>query len=232
METVLITGANRGLGLEFVRQYNAADWRVFACCREPTGAAARDLNMLAGVSGRRVTVHRLDVANHAQVDQLAQSLKRETIDVLINNAGVQGPSEDFGKTDYKRFAQTLATNVLAPMKVAEAFADHLAASQRKVLATISSRMGSIGLTAGDTAFAYRTSKAAANMVAKNLAGLLGPRGITVLALSPGWVKTDMGGANATLDAPTSVAAVRAIIARATIAESGKFLHYDGTELPW
>src|SRR5438552_5419028 len=130
MTTILITGANRGLGLEFVRQCSAAGWRVFACCRKPDGAGA--LKEIAAPG--RVSVHRLDVADHAQIESLARELRNEPIDILLNNAGIYGPKEaKFGKTDYKAWAEVFAVNVMGPMKMAECFVDNVARSERKVI---------------------------------------------------------------------------------------------------
>ena len=232
MDSVLITGANRGIGFEFTKQFYDAGWRVFACCRDPAAENSRDLNMLAGWSSRYVTVHRLDVTKHDEVDALAKRLEPEIIDIVINNAGVNGPKQPFGDTDYELWAESMATNVFGPMKMAEAFVDHVARSERKIIATVSSRMGSITQAAGDQRHTYRSSKTAVNMVMKNLAEYVADRGITTVSFSPGWVKTEMGGPGATVEIDETVTGMRSILEKLTSADSGKFIHYDGTELPW
>ena len=232
MDSVLVTGANRGIGFEFTKQFYDAGWRVFACCRDPAAEHSRDLNMLAGWSSRHVTVHRLDVTKHDEVYELAKRLEPETIDIVINNAGVNGPKQTFGDTDYELWADAMATNVFGPMRMAEAFVEHVSRSERKIIATISSRLGSLTQAEADGRHHYRSSKTAVNMVMKNLAGYVADRGITTISFSPGWVKTEMGGAGATIEPEETVSGMRSILERITPADSGKFFHYDGTELPW
>ena len=232
MDSVLITGANRGIGFEFTKQYYDAGWRVFACCRDPAAEYYRDLNLLAGWSSRYVTVHRLDVTKHDEVATLAKRLEPETIDIVINNAGVNGPKQPFGETDYDLWAEAMATNVFGPMRIAEAFVEHVARSNRKIIATVSSRLGSIALAEADQRHHYLSSKAAVNMVNKNLAGYVADRGIIAISFSPGWVKTEMGGDGATVAPFESVTGMRTVLERLTVADSGKLIHYDGTELPW
>jgi NAD(P)-dependent dehydrogenase (short-subunit alcohol dehydrogenase family) len=151
--------------------------------------------------------------------------------VLLNVAGVMG-SKRFGATDYAEWAQVLAVNVLAPMKMAEAFVEHVAASEEKKIVTLTSRMGSIGDNSSGGYYAYRSAKAAANAVMKSLALDLAGRGIIAVPIHPGWVRTDMGGSSAPLEAPDSVAGMRKVIAGLTPADSGKFLQYEGKELAW
>jgi len=230
MNNVLITGASRGLGLEFTRQYAAAGWRVFAACRDP--AAAPELNQAMDQADGRISLHKLEVTDQAAIGKLARELSHQPIDLLINNAGVNGRGAgDFGKTPTEEWLKTMAVNVVAPMHMAEAFADHLAKSERKILLTISSRMGSIAENAGGY-YAYRSSKAAVNCVAKGLSGDLGSRGITVVVMHPGWVRTDMGGASAPLSPSDSVSGMRKVIDGLTPGDNGKFLNYDGSVIPW
>ena len=226
MATVLITGANRGLGLEFCRQYAAEGWQVLACCRNPDTAC-----QLTGMSQARVFP--LDVTNFEQIDQLAAELHDTAIDVLINNAGVYGgPHNGFGQLDYAAWTQTLTVNCQAPVKMAEAFLPHLKRGGNKLLVSISSQMGSISDNSSGGGILYRTGKAALNAAMKSIAIDLQDQGIGVLVLHPGWVKTDMGGANALIEAQESVAGMRQVIARFTLAQSGSFLKYDGSTLPW
>jgi NAD(P)-dependent dehydrogenase (short-subunit alcohol dehydrogenase family) len=231
MASVLVTGANRGLGLEFVRQYAADGWRVFACCRDPQ--AASELRDLAGPAGGRVSLHRLDVADRSQIDALARELKDEPLDVLLNNAGVYGPDKvALGRIDYAAWEHVLAVNTLAPLKMAECFVDNVARSGRKILASVSSTMGSIARNAEGRHYYYRSSKAALNMAVKSLAIELKPRGIIAVVLCPGWVRTDMGGPNAPLAPEQSIAGLRRVLAGLGPNDSGKFLSYDGSEVPW
>jgi NAD(P)-dependent dehydrogenase (short-subunit alcohol dehydrogenase family) len=229
--TVFVTGASRGIGLEFVKQYAADGWRVFACCRDPEGASS--LKPLAADSGGRVRVFRLDVRDMDRIRGLARELEGEAIDILINNAGIYGPRhQPLGQVDPDTWLEVLRVNAVAPLKVAEAFLDHVARSERKTLAFVSSLMGSIGDNSSGGYYPYRTSKAALNMAAKGLAVDLKSRGILSVALNPGWVKTDMGGESAPLGVQESVAGIRAVLAKLRPEDSGSFLDYDGDSLPW
>ena len=237
MPTALITGASRGLGLEFTRQYAADGWRVFAACRDPgTAAALRDIE--AGAEGR-VQVHALDVTDHARIDALAKELAGEAIDLLLNNAGVMEPHDiTFGNIDYEMWADVFETNLLAPAHMAEAFVEHVARSERKLMVTLSSGLGSITINrpgerlAPGNLYMYRTSKAAVNMVMRGLSFDLKDRGITAVVVSPGHVRTDMGGPQAGLAPEESIASVRNVIGGLSIADSGKFIFYNGDEHPW
>lgn len=231
MPSVLVTGANRGLGLEFVDQYAGAGWRVWASCRDP-GTADR-LNDIASRSGARATVHRVDVTDDAQVEALAAELRNEAIDVLLNNAGVYGgDAQRFGDVDYDTWALTFRVNTMAAIKMAEAFVEPVVRSSRKVIACISTQMGSIADNTSGGYYIYRSSKAALNAVVRSLAHDLRARGVIVVALHPGWVATDMGGPDAPLKPAESIAGLRALIDRLTLDDSGRFLRYNGTDIPW
>lgn len=230
MPTVLITGANRGLGLEFVRQYAQDGWRVHACARDPKAATA--LADLAGASSGRVQVHALDVADFAQIERLGQALRDEAIDLLLNNAGVYPRDEDFGRLDYAGWERAFRVNTLAPIRMAEVFLEQVARSQRRLIVNITSLMGSIGDNGSGGSYAYRSSKAALNMATKSMSIDLRDRGITAIVMHPGWVKTDMGGPGAPTEAPESVSGMRKVIERLTPADSGKFYDHEGDELPW
>ncbi len=231
MPSVLITGASRGLGLEFARQYGAEGWRVFACCRDPGGAPK--LAAIAAQSDGRVTVHGLDVRMRQGIAALAAGLEDEPVDLLLNNAGVYGPRlQDFGEVDDRAWAEVLDVNVMGPLRMAEAFAKHIASSQRKLIVTLSSRMGSMSDNSSGGAYVYRSSKAAVNAVVKSLAVDLGRRGIVCVAFHPGWVRTDMGGAGAALSPELSVANMRRVIEGVRPADNGRFLSHDGGEIPW
>jgi len=226
MATVLVTGANRGLGLEFCRQYAADGWQVLACCRNPETA-----DKLASIPN--VRVFPLDVADFAQIDKLAVQLQDTAIDVLINNAGIYNDSSSgFGKLDYAAWTRALIVNTQAPVKMAEAFLPHLKRGDSKLLVSITSQMGSIADNGSGGSILYRSSKAALNAAMKSIALDLEDSKIGVLVLHPGWVKTDMGGANALIDAQQSVAGMRRVIAGFTPGQSGCFLKYDGSMLPW
>lgn len=227
MPTVLITGANRGLGLEFARQYAADGWRVIATCRNPAGA--RELADLGGA----VDVHALDVTDHGRIQALAKTLKRDAIDVLINGAGIYGPRPaPLGGVNYAAWGEVFRVNAMAPLTVSEGFDDHVARSDLKRIVTITSRMGSIADNDSGGSYIYRSSKAAVNAVMKSLSVDLRPRGITVVVIHPGWVKTDMGGPSALIDPEESVSAMRKVIAGLTMEDSGRFFNYDGPGIPW
>jgi NAD(P)-dependent dehydrogenase (short-subunit alcohol dehydrogenase family) len=237
MPTVLITGANRGLGLELARQYAADGWRVLACTRHPDAAALDAL----GQDHPHVSRHALEVTDAASIETLATALRGTAIDVLLNVAGVMhrrivatdpGARPAFGGFDYDDWARVLAVNVLAPARVAEAFLEHVAAGEQRKIVTLSSELGSIGGNETGGLYAYRSSKAAVNAVMKSMAIDLAPRGIIAVPMHPGWVRTDMGGPKAPLSAEESASGMRRVVDGLTLADSGRFLQWDGKELPW
>ena len=226
MPTTLITGANRGIGLTFTRSFAKDGWSVHACCRNPD--KAKNLKAVKG----SVAVHRLDVTDGLQVASLARELSDTPIDILINNAGRYGPRKGFGETDYDDWLEVLKINTLAPMRLVERFVEHVAQSDRKLIVNLSSTLGSIANNDSGGSYIYRSSKAALNMVVKGLSVDLEPRGITIVAFHPGWVRTDMGGPEATVDPEVSVAGMRKVIDRIGPQDSGRFFSYDGGHLPW
>ena len=228
MNTVLITGANRGIGLEFTQQYATDGWRVLACCRNPQSASA--LQSIAK-SNTNIEILTLDVADFAQIDALALQLKNISIDLLINNAGVY-PSSSFGDVNYDAFAEGFKINSMAPLKIAEAFVQHITRSQLKKIATLSSKMGSLDDNTSGDSYSYRCSKTAVNMVMKSLSVDLKPYGISVVTLHPGWVQTDMGGSNAMINTQTSVTGLRNVIADLNLQNTGRFIAYDGKQINW
>jgi NAD(P)-dependent dehydrogenase (short-subunit alcohol dehydrogenase family) len=232
MSTLLITGANRGIGLEFCNQYAAAGWRVLACCRDPGRADA--LNKLAARHPDLIELHALDVTSHVRIGQLARILADESIDLLINNAGVYPESDKrgFGQTDYIEWMTAFNINTMAPLKMAETFVNQIARSKLKLIVTITSQMGSIDDNSSGGSYLYRSSKAAANMVVKSLAVDLKDKGITSVAFNPGWVKTDMGGPNAMIPVEQSVSDMRKVIDGLTLEDTGKFIGNDGLVIPW
>jgi NAD(P)-dependent dehydrogenase (short-subunit alcohol dehydrogenase family) len=239
MPTVLITGAGRGLGLEFVRQYAADGWSVLAGARDPAKYA--ELEALTRAAAGRIRAFALDVVNHTSIDALAEQLAGTPIDVLINNAGTMGAqsfagqgmqAQRFGMSDYADWTRTFKVNTLAPMKMAEAFVEHVAASAQKKIITLSSVIASIGSNNLGGLYAYRSTKTAVNAVMRSMALDLARRGIIAVPLHPGWAATDMGGPNAPLRPQHSVAGMRQVIAGLTKDKSGRFWQYDGKELPW
>ena len=227
MPTVLVTGANRGIGFELARQYAGQGWRVHAACRDPGAAAA--LKSLAG----DVTLHRLEVTAPDQVRGLAAALAGEPVDLLVNNAGVTAHAKtSLGDMDYGLWEELLRVNVLGPLRVAEALVANVAASQRRIMLFVSSRAGSIADNLSGGRYLYRSSKAALNMVVKSLAIDLIPKRVVCAAVHPGWARTDMGTAAAPLAVAESVAALRALVERLEPHHNGRFLNYDGQELRW
>lgn len=231
MRTLFVTGANRGLGLEFARQYADDGWRVFAACRDP--GAAEELRALAADSGGRITLIACDVTDLASVRAAAKSLAGTPIDLLVNNAGVGSPrGQKLGSLDYAAWARVLDVNTLGPMRVTEAFLEHLAAGSGRKVVTITSGMGSIADNTSGGAYAYRSSKAAVNMAVKSLSLDLAPRGITCVVMNPGWVRTDMGGPDGQISPAESIAGMRRVIARLKPSDAGRFFNYDGGSYPW
>jgi NAD(P)-dependent dehydrogenase (short-subunit alcohol dehydrogenase family) len=222
MPTVLITGCDTGLGVEFARQYAAEGCRVFATCLDPDSAKAA-----RAIKGD-VRVLKLDVSDLAAIDALAGEIT-EPIDILVSNAGLGKHHPGFGSTDYDQWQRILAVNLMGPMRLAEAFVQHVAHSSMKVMAFVSSRMGSIALNLTGGSYAYRSSKAGLNAVVKSLAIDLQPQGILVLALHPGWAKTEPG---ARVDVDRSVSGMRAVIQRCSRHETGSFFAFNDTLLPW
>jgi NAD(P)-dependent dehydrogenase (short-subunit alcohol dehydrogenase family) len=209
MPTALITGTGRGLGKELARQYADDGWKVI-------GTERRELEM----------------TNREQIAGFARKLKGQPIDLLFCNAGTYGPrGMRLGNLDYAAWEEVLRVNLLGPAALIEALVENVAASERKVIAVMSSRLGSIAETSGSS-FVYSTSKAALNALAKGLSVTLASRGVIVVALSPGWVRTDMGGENAPLTPEQSVGGLKKVISGLRPTDSGKFLSHDGTEIPW
>ena len=224
MTTIMITGANRGLGLEFARQFYNEEYRVIATCRNP-----KDANKLNAIGD--IDVHSLDVTEDKSVAILADKLRGENIDILINNAGVIGQRDGFGKLDYDIWAETMDTNVFGPMRVAEAFRDNVMNSKKKQMIFITSRMGSI-TEAVPNAYVYRSSKAALNMAVKCLSAELEEKGLIAVLFHPGHVQTDMGGQAAPVTPQKSIEGMKNQIVALTRDDNGRFLSYDGHQIPW
>ncbi|MDP9126679.1 MAG: SDR family oxidoreductase [Pseudomonadota bacterium] len=240
MSTVLITGASRGLGLEFAKQYATDGATIIACCRMP--AKAKELQALAKAH-KNIQIEKLDVNEAKSIKALAKKLKSKAIDILINNAGVisgdkkrapvsaQANGQSLGSIDAKAWLTVLKTNAIAPLMVLEAFLPQILQGKERKVVNITSRMGSIN-DMGTGYIAYRTSKAALNAAMANISLDLTAKKIAWVNLHPGWVKTDMGGQGADITPPVSVTGMRAVIGRLTLKTTGQFLGYDGKVIPW
>lgn len=228
--TVLITGANRGIGLKLTEQFALDEWQVIACCRNPN--EADQLQALAKEQAA-IEIHALDVTNYAQMSDLAKQLSHRSIDILLSNAGIFGSKGvGFGDIDAREFQQVLEVNTIAPLMLVQNFVDHVAASNRKLVAVISSKVGSIADNSGGGVYAYRSSKTAVNQVVKCLSIDLADRGISVISLHPGWVQTEMGGPDAEITTGQSVSGLKQILQSAGMHQSGQFIEYDGNNIPW
>ena len=232
--TVLITGSNRGIGLEFVKQYADRGWRVIATARKP--GEADELNALAGENAN-IIVDQLDVTDFERVDALAEIYADTPIDLLLMNAGITATMEQqtFTQMDFDKFTQVLAVNTIAPLKMAEAFYPHVNASRDKKIVAVSSSQGSIGSTKQARLYFYRSSKAALNMEMFNLALQLKRKGISVGLVNPGPTDTRMmAGLPKKFLRSVNVAVTDMMrnIDGLTIETTGSFYQYDGTILPW
>jgi NAD(P)-dependent dehydrogenase (short-subunit alcohol dehydrogenase family) len=233
--TVFITGANRGLGLGFTQQYLARGWNVIASCRKPEKADA--LNELAKQYPSSLTLEQLDVTNFARVDTLAEKYSDTPVDILLLNAGISGGNDKqmFTKMEFDVFEDVLKVNTIAPLKMSEAFYNHVKSSREKKIITVSSSEGSITDATQPRLYFYRSSKAAVNMVMKNLALQLKRRGISVAMVNPGPTDTDfMAGLPKSMLRPTEDAVSDMIrnIDGLTVETTGSFYQYDGTIIPW
>jgi len=229
MTTILITGANRGLGLELCKQALNKGWKVLAVCRQPH--AANELQKLAASSN--LTVYGCEVSQAQDIQKLQQQLDGVPIDILFNNAGVYGPSNyAWQSIDAKAWLDVFAVNTISPLQVSAALMPNLKLGRLKIIANMSSLMGSIADNAQGGSYIYRSSKAALNAVTKSLSIDLAKDGMTVVAIHPGWVQTDMGGQAAPLKPQDSIAGIMKILNRLNVSESGKFFNYDGKEIAW
>ena len=228
--TILITGANRGIGLELARQFAEDGWMVLACCRNP--ADAGQLQAL-GERGLAIELHALDVTDYQQMTALADQLANRPIDILLSNAGIYGSKGvGFGGVDAQEWRQVLEVNTIAPLMLVQAFVEQVAASQQKLVAVISSKVGSIADNSSGGSYVYRSSKTAVNQVVKSLSIDLSDRGISVISLHPGWVQTEMGGPNAEISTAQSVSGLKSILQTAGPAQNGQFIEFNGDSIPW
>lgn len=222
--TVLITGANRGLGLEFARQYHEAGYDVIATAREPD--AADELN------GLGVRIEQLDVTDAASMESLCERLGEMQLDILINNAGIGGPATSIADADLDMVERIIQVNTIGPMRVTQALLPALRKGDRKIIVNITSAMGSIARNTRGIGYGYRESKAALNMFTRSVANELRDEGFRCITMSPGWVKTDMGGPNARLTPAESIGGMIKVIDGLTAQDSGEFFTHNGERLPW
>lgn len=240
MPTLLITGANRGIGFGVVRLLAAKGWRIHATCRQP--AQAEDLQSLARGSAGRITLHRLELLDFLAIGALGETLRDEAIDVLFNNAGVMNmaqrrydpalTTQDFGHTDVEDWTRVFQVNVVAPMKMAESVVESVARSEKKTIITATSVMGSIRLNTTGRWHHYRTTKAAVNQMMRGMAAELRPRGIICFPLHPGSVRTEMNFAAAPLSIEESAAGIVSVIENASLKNSGRYMTWNGEEMAW
>lgn len=233
MQRILITGAARGIGLEYVRQYAPRGDRVFATCRDPDGADK--LRAVASEYPDRVEMLPLDVTDRDAIDRVAAHVAGDgegTLDVLINNAGLSPRGEELSNLEAQAMLDVLAVNAVAPLIVAQRCRHLLAAAGQPRIVNMSSSMGSLAKKDYGRHYSYASSKAALNMLTRAAAHDLAPDGIIVVALHPGWVQTDLGGAQATLSPRESVAGLIRVIDDLAPAQSSRFLTWQGEEHPW
>lgn len=224
MATIVVTGCDTGLGPEFARQYAAEGHRVLATCLDPATA-----QIARGPVAKNIEILKLDVTDHGDIAALGAYLAGAPLDILVSNAGIGRPHPPFGQTDYGLWRKILETNLIGPMKLAETLVENIAASELRIMAFVSSRMGSIALNNSGGSYAYRSSKAGLNMMVKGLSVDLAPREISVIALHPGWAATEPGGR---VPVAESVAGMRGVLHRAGRHHTGIFMTYHDQPLPW
>ena len=241
MKTALVTGSNRGIGLEFVRQLTNKEYFVIATCRSPEQAT--ELQKLFQKNPHHLTIMKMDVADPQSVENIYQEIKSqiELLDLLINNAGVNLTRHEFerqpdyevlGKPHTATFLKTFEINSIGPLLVTTRFIPLLKKSQQPIVVNITSQMGSIERKNYGGYYSYSASKAALNMITKLLSHDLRRLNITVLAVHPGWVRTDMGGTAAPLSPQDSVKGMLRLIEKVTLRDTGTFFSWDGSIIPW
>jgi NAD(P)-dependent dehydrogenase (short-subunit alcohol dehydrogenase family) len=247
MPTLLITGANRGIGLGLTKVCLRNQWQVIATCRNPEAAA--ELKTLKGEYAENLSIMAMDVNEQTQIDTVLTKLNKMPIDVLINNAGsvemakygsgayekINGipiDDPDLRKYDYEEWESVLKTNVLGPARITGSFIENLKESNHGIVVMMTSGLASVSGTWQAGRYAYRTSKAALNMLMRSSGEWLESFGITAVAISPGWTRTDMGGPNASNSIEQAAQGVYQVITDVSSDDAGKFLNFDGTILPW
>ena len=230
MRTILITGANRGLGLGFVKKYLENNVHVLCTSRDVTGS--KELLSYKERYPNNLEIYELDLLREDAASTLATFLKDRPIDILINNAGVGSSNQHFEAVSSKPWLEVLRVNLIAPFMITKSTIDNIKKSSVKKIYFLSSQLGSIGDNTSGGMYIYRSSKTGLNQVVKSLSVDLKENGITVVSLHPGWVKTDMGGPNAPVSIDESVNGMIRVIDQTDIRDTGKFLNYDGKEIPW
>ena len=236
MPTVFVTGANRGLGFEHVKQYAEKKWEIIACSRNPEQST--ELLLLKDQYPETIAIEKLDVTNYEEITALSKKYANKSIDILINNAGTLGPKgvpeamgyQNIGHMDYEIWRDILEVNLLAPFKVATAFHDQVAMSDKKLLVMMSSDLGSVEQNNFGGLYSYRASKAGLNILSKGMS--IDWKDITVIALAPGWCKTFLGGDEADVEPDESVTEQQMMFESIEPSDSGKFLDRFGNEVPW
>ena len=230
MATILVTGANRGLGIEFVEQYLNEGNDVIATYRNEN--SSMDLIEM-GNERSNLKLLQLDVSSNKSLNSFAENLGDSPIDIFINNAGVYGPrNSSFGNVDEENWIPAIKINAIAPILLTQLIIKNIRSGADKKLIFVTSKMGSIDDNKGGGAYVYRSSKTALNAVVKSLSVDLENEGIVVALIHPGWVKTDMGGPNALIDKDTSVRGMTEVISNLDISSTGNFYNYDGSIIPW
>jgi NAD(P)-dependent dehydrogenase (short-subunit alcohol dehydrogenase family) len=230
-KTILVTGANRGIGLELVKQYAELECTVLACCRDPNHAL--ELQHLKQ-DHKSVRIYQLDVSKEDDINRIAEQLKNEKIDILFNNAGIAGQDNPFGEISYSDLITTFKVNTIGPTLLIQALHKQVTHSETKIIVNTSSALGSIELNQDASWFwlSYRISKSGLNAATRSLANQLKSKGVIVIALDPGWVQTDMGGKNAMLTTQECVTNIRHTLENISLNDSGSFIKYDGKQVSW
>ncbi len=229
---ILITGANRGIGLELTRQLLARGEQVFAACRHPD--SAQELHTLRSQYASTLHLIALDVSDPASIAASFEIVRQQTdsLDVLINNAGISGGSEPLGTVTQETLLQNYKVNAAGPILMAQQYLDLLRAGKAKKIMNLSTGISSISTRDWGGMYSYTASKAALNMLNKNLSLDVAKYGISTIVMDPGWVKTDMGGPNAWITPKESVNGILRVLDHLTLDQSGKFFHYSGSEIAW
>ncbi|MFC1690195.1 SDR family oxidoreductase [Pseudomonadota bacterium] len=222
--TVLITGANRGIGLALAEQFSRAGYDVIGTARSPEKAA--ELMSLG------VRVEQLDVTDQVSVNAMAERLDGVTIDFLVNNAGIKGQEGDLADLDVNRMEVVLNVNTLGPLRVTQALFDNVKASEHKVVANISSMMGSMEMNSWGCCLGYRASKSALNSFTKTLSVDYADQGMVFVTLHPGYVQTDMNDGQGNITPAQSAEGLFRVISGLKTSDNGHFYNYDGKEMPW
>ena len=230
MKTIIVTGANRGIGLELVKQYCNRNYQVIGTYRDET-TSGELISMSRNLDNLKV--YSLDVSSDQSLKDFSSKLGETPVDIFINNAGVYGPRDSsFNNVDEKKWIPVFQTNAIAPLLLTQLIIDNLRNGSQKKLIYITSKMGSIDDNKSGGAYIYRSSKTALNSVVKSISVDLAKDDMKVVLLHPGWVRTDMGGPNGLIDTTASVSGMTEVIDSLSQSDSGCFFNYDGSKIPW